>query len=224
MAAKTAKDNLKMTRPKALPGWKKWTDFVRAQSINDSSQSFNPKLNRANARFAMAVGFCGLNLEGFTEKSRLGYEAVLRLLLTYTAAEALADALGERVTQWRINDEKLASQIRPLFHAPPEPAESYDPEILSLRPVIMTLRDSTRTPLATSNSPTFGRSNSPGQDGLIISHQCLRAQGVQPLLSVDSFFPQTPAVPTDASTDPKWYRSWCCLPDICPSPESPGLT
>ena len=36
-------------------------------------------------------------------------------------------------------------------------------------------------PLATSNSPTFGRANSPGQDGLIINHQCLRAQGVRPL-------------------------------------------
>ena len=38
-----------------------------------------------------------------------------------------------------------------------------------------------KPPLATSNSPTFGRANSPGQDGLIINHQCLRAQGVRPL-------------------------------------------
>ena len=43
------------------------------------------------------------------------------------------------------------------------------------------VEDGTLPPLATSNSPTFGRANSPGQDGLIISHHCLRAQGVQPL-------------------------------------------
>ena len=37
-------------------------------------------------------------------------------------------------------------------------------------------------PLATSNSPTFGRSNSPRQDGLIINQQCHRAQGARWLL------------------------------------------
>lgn len=38
------------------------------------------------------------------------------------------------------------------------------------------------SPLATSNSPTFGRSNSPRQDGLIINQQCHRAQGARWLL------------------------------------------
>lgn len=47
-------------------------------------------------------------------------------------------------------------------------------------PRFNTLREAC-APLATSNSPTFGRANSPGQDGLIINHQCLRAQGVRPL-------------------------------------------
>ena len=39
-----------------------------------------------------------------------------------------------------------------------------------------------RAPLARLNSPTFGRANSPRQDGLIINHQCRRAQGARRLL------------------------------------------
>jgi len=35
------------------------------------------------------------------------------------------------------------------------------------------------SPLATSNSPTFGRSNSPRQDGQIINHRCCCAQGAR---------------------------------------------
>ena len=44
------------------------------------------------------------------------------------------------------------------------------------------MSDRTNAPLATSNSPTFGRSNSPRQDGLIINQQCHRAQGARWLL------------------------------------------
>ena len=39
-----------------------------------------------------------------------------------------------------------------------------------------------KPPLARLNSPTFGRANSPRQDGLIINHQCRRAQGARRLL------------------------------------------
>ena len=145
MALKTAEDSVKITKAKALPGWKKWCDYVKSQSVENSSPFFNAKLNRANARFAMASGFRGLNLEGFTEKSRLGYESVLRLLLTYTAAEALAEALDGKVTQWKIHDKKLASQLRPIFYAPlPALDESYDPKVVRLKPLIFGLKESTR--------------------------------------------------------------------------------
>ncbi|WP_449390804.1 helix-turn-helix domain-containing protein [Eoetvoesiella caeni] len=39
-----------------------------------------------------------------------------------------------------------------------------------------------KAPLATSNSPTSGRSNSPRQDSQIINHRCCCAQGAQQLL------------------------------------------
>lgn len=34
--------------------------------------------------------------------------------------------------------------------------------------------------------------------------------------------PQTPAVPSGASADPKWSYSSCCRPGICPNPQQSG--
>ena len=88
---------------------------------------------------------------------------------------SVATLVGYR---FAINDHGVATVI-------PTPDVNTEGVLWSISPtdkVSLDRYEGVKTPVATSNSPTFGRSNSPRQDGLIINQQCHRAQGARWLL------------------------------------------
>lgn len=101
----------------SLPYWKEWCDHLNAMHDSDKRKlkSLPSNLSRANARYRLAASFRGLDLKGYTALTRKGYESVLRMLLTFTAAEELGNAIGNRLVDWQIDNKLLAGKLRSLF-------------------------------------------------------------------------------------------------------------
>lgn len=82
----------------ALPG------FVRAREIvKDAGDSVRPlgftgtkfDFYRFTNRFRLAVSFTGMNLDGFTDETTAGYDALTRVFFTWSAFERYAHLAGE---------------------------------------------------------------------------------------------------------------------------------
>lgn len=100
---------------KNLPYWKKWCLYVKSDLRGDHHKELRSNVNRANARYRLAQSFRGLDLDGISSGTRIGYEISLRLMLCYSAAESTATAIGQNVTGWHILDKALAKNARPIF-------------------------------------------------------------------------------------------------------------
>ena len=98
-----------------LPHWKVWCDWVRTHRDTDPLRYPIAKINRANARYGVATRFKGITLEGFSKTTTAGYESALRLMLCYSAAEAIFKALGQNITDVPMEDPDLAKALRTLF-------------------------------------------------------------------------------------------------------------
>lgn len=98
-----------------LPHWKVWCDWVRVHRGSDPDRFPIAIINRANARYGLATRFKGITLEGFSKTTTAGYESALRLMLCYSAAEAVFKALGQKITDHQMDDPELAKALRTLF-------------------------------------------------------------------------------------------------------------
>lgn len=124
-----------------LPYWKEWCDHFKSLPTEELQKlgTIPSDLSRTNARIRLAASFKGMDLDGYTKLTRLGYEAVLRLMLSYSAAEALGSAIKKRILDWQMTDEKLATELRKMFiqnHAAAVSPKVYD---ASYRPLILTV-------------------------------------------------------------------------------------
>lgn len=94
-----------------LQGWKLFCDKRRSvPSFVDKVAE--RKLNRFRARFMAAVNFKALVMENAFEKLVRGYSAGVRLLLAYSAAETLGNAIGSDIKTWTLSDSSLIEPIR----------------------------------------------------------------------------------------------------------------
>jgi hypothetical protein len=93
-----------------LPYWKDFCDFRRDKVSIDPELS--SKLNRFRARHRLATKFSGIQADGISEQALRGYAAGIKLMLSYSAAEALGNALGENVKKWEMIDQRFALSLR----------------------------------------------------------------------------------------------------------------
>jgi hypothetical protein len=76
------------------PGWAQFDDLVK-RSVPITSFSLVADANRFRARYRLAKACRGLNLEGYTEETARGYDALTRLMLTWGALEAFLRAISK---------------------------------------------------------------------------------------------------------------------------------
>jgi hypothetical protein len=78
------------------------------------------KLYRARARHKVARNFLGLRIHKGTAELVRGYSVGVRLFLSYSAAEAMGEAVGNHVTAWEVHDQSLNAPLRRIAKPLPE--------------------------------------------------------------------------------------------------------
>ena len=78
--------------------WGRWSELAREGHV-PSAAGFDASalpgdLNRFRSRYRMAHAFQGVQLEGFGEETKAGYNALLRLFLTWSAFELFMRVTG----------------------------------------------------------------------------------------------------------------------------------
>jgi hypothetical protein len=101
-----------------LVGWKQFCATCRADGDSFCSPETRTIFNRFYARYRLAAHFEAVHAHGYSEKALRGYTAGLRLLAAYSAAELLGEAIGSKVTSWRIPDSALAAALRKVLLRP----------------------------------------------------------------------------------------------------------
>lgn len=96
--------------------FKKWSDFVRRSEIDKT-----PTTNRFIARFKLASRFKGIDAEDFTKETLQGYSALMVVFLSYTAFEALIEAVNENQLR---SDKKLSVDFKIEKYA--HPMDDFD--------------------------------------------------------------------------------------------------
>ena len=88
--------------------------WLKADNRPDISKDTVAKLFVSHARLKVAKRFDGVRMRRASQNLIRGYTAGMRLLLCYSAAESLGEAIGEKVTTWEITDEPLLVPLRRL--------------------------------------------------------------------------------------------------------------
>ncbi len=70
--------------------FKRWADFVKKNEIHGVPSTF-----RFIARYRLATKFIGISADGYREKTLLGYDALMKVFLAYTAYESFYEAVAE---------------------------------------------------------------------------------------------------------------------------------
>jgi hypothetical protein len=104
----------------SLPRFREFMIWLNAESRPQITPATLKKLYRARARHKVATNFQGLRIyKGSTELVR-GYSAGMRLFLSYSAAEAMGEAVEKHVAAWDIRDDLIASPLRRIAKPLPE--------------------------------------------------------------------------------------------------------
>jgi hypothetical protein len=105
----------RVKKPSPLKNWKSYKNFYNSYNGLSPLDAENSKLNRFEARYSLASKFQGIKADGITPKTLRGYDAGMRLLLAYTAAELLCKVIGENVNEWNVRDKKLAKNLKMML-------------------------------------------------------------------------------------------------------------
>ena len=93
--------------------WKLFSDKVRTfGGAAPWSGDTCAKLNRFRARYELARRFRSIDAEGYSSEILRGYSVGIKLLLAYTAADHLGEAIKNKVSEWSIVDPNLADALR----------------------------------------------------------------------------------------------------------------
>lgn len=98
-----------------LVGWKLFCTKSRDNGSLLCDTTARRKLNRFYARYRLAVRFDSLRASGYSEKALRGYTAGLRLLVSYSAAELLGEAIGIKIITWKMPNPALAAVLRQIL-------------------------------------------------------------------------------------------------------------
>jgi len=96
----------------------KWKEFSKAVKngrlkLTDSELA---RANRADARFKLAKNFEKITAKNITDRTLNGYSAAFGVFLAYTAAEQVGKLCSKEIVKWGIEDQVLASNLRPLMN------------------------------------------------------------------------------------------------------------
>jgi hypothetical protein len=95
-----------------LPLFREFTIWIKTERPNNLPQQAVSRLYRAHARLRVAKRFDGILLRGLSDTLVGGYSAGVRLLLAYSAAESLGEAIGRRITTWTIRNDDIVETLR----------------------------------------------------------------------------------------------------------------
>jgi hypothetical protein len=95
-----------------LPKFREFTVWVKSGSRPEVASATLNKLYRARARHKVARNFLELRVRKGSRELVRGYSAGMRLFLSYSAAEAMGDAVGKHITAWEIENQLLGKALR----------------------------------------------------------------------------------------------------------------
>jgi hypothetical protein len=95
-----------------LPKFREFTVWVKSGSRPEVASATLNKLYRARARHKVARNFLELRVRKGSRELVRGYSAGMRLFLSYSAAEAMGDAVGKHITAWEIDNQLLGKALR----------------------------------------------------------------------------------------------------------------
>lgn len=95
-----------------LPLFREFTQWIKAEPPAHLPEHTVARLYRAHARLRVAKRYEGIRLKGLSPTLVTGYSAGVRLLLTYSAAEAMGGAVGRHITSWTIHDPEIVDPLR----------------------------------------------------------------------------------------------------------------
>jgi len=99
-----------------LSHWNEFCDLVKTGKTDCAAGPFNV----FKARYECAIRFQSCQFEpGYSEPTELAYASGIKLLLSYSAAEALWRALGNRGDsingeQWKLEDPSLSASLQTI--------------------------------------------------------------------------------------------------------------
>ena len=102
--------------------WKRFCQSVPNARCNETTTK---KLNRFHARYQIASRFESISAAHYSEKALRGYASGIKLILAFSAAERLGEALGQTVYTWNINDRPLADRLRTMLPSSREVADAH---------------------------------------------------------------------------------------------------
>jgi len=95
-----------------LPLFREFTQRIKTDQPSDLPDHAVSRLYRAHARLRVAKRYDGIRLNGLSSALVAGYSAGVRLLLSYSAAESMGNAIDRHITQWTIHDPEIVSPLR----------------------------------------------------------------------------------------------------------------
>jgi len=120
------------TRQSKLKNWKEYKDFYKTLGPKNFISIEDAKLNRFEARFNLTSRFKGINVDQIKPSTVKGYSAGIHLMLAYTTAELLCAAIGTNIFKWKIEDRKLADDLREMLKSFSKVDQSEAPPLKDL--------------------------------------------------------------------------------------------
>lgn len=94
-----------------MKNWSSFSRSVRSKKLTLTEPQL-ANANRAYARFVLAKNFLGITAKDMSQRTLHAYSATLAVFLAYTAAEQVGKLTGTSVTNWRIDEPKVAARLR----------------------------------------------------------------------------------------------------------------
>ncbi|WP_139226236.1 hypothetical protein [Falsiroseomonas stagni] len=110
--------------------WKAFCDLVRENGEGGGGLQKLKTFNKFYARYRLAKKFQSIEASGYSAKAMRGYSAGIRLLMSYSAAELLGDAIDEKITNWDMRDAELAKFLRKTISIVAESDENFSSKSL----------------------------------------------------------------------------------------------
>lgn len=95
-----------------LPLFREFTVWLKTERPDHLPEQAVSRLYRAHARLRVAKRFDGIRLLGLSTRLVNGYSAGVHLLLSYSAAESMGNAIGRHVTTWSIRNPEIVVPLR----------------------------------------------------------------------------------------------------------------
>jgi len=92
--------------------FREFTIWVKTEQTDHLPEQAVSRVYRTHARLRVAKSFAGIRLPGVSTKLENGYSAGVHLLLSYSAAESMGEAIGQPVKTWSMCNPDIVVSLR----------------------------------------------------------------------------------------------------------------